>query len=311
VNRLATTPAYLLSRLITAMAFVAACAPAAPPAGVTPEPAPAAIVETTTGSVLPVAQVAQELEEADVVFFGELHGDTAVHRIEVELLQALADLGRPVVVSLEMFERDVQDTVDAYLAGRIDEQRFRAGARPWPRYATDYRPIVELAKTRGWPVVAANVPRSIASAVSRRGVAALDSLEAGSRAHAAAEIVCGDDAYRARFLEQIRSHPGPGGASDTLATSVAERFYLAQCVKDESMAESIVNAIAAAPDAIIVHYTGSFHSDYGFGTVERVLRRAPALRTQIVSSVGIRAATAMSDAERGARADYILVVPGR
>ena len=269
------------------------------------------IVETTTGGVTPVAQLVQELEETDVVFFGELHGDTAVHRVELELLQAMADLGRPVVVSLEMFERDVQDTVDAYLADRIDEERFRAGARPWPRYATDYRPIVELAKARGWSVVAANVPRSIASSVSRRGLAALDSLEAGSRAHAAAEIVCGEDAYRARFLEQIRSHPGPGGASDTLATTVAERFYLAQCVKDETMAESIVNAIAAAPEAIVVHYTGAFHSDYGYGTVERVLRRAPALRTQVISSVGIRAATGMNDAERGARADYIVVVPGR
>lgn len=61
-----------------------------------------------------------------------------------------------------------------YLGGTISEANFLAGSRPWDRYTTDYRALVELARVRGWPVVAANVPRRLASAVGRRGLALLD-----------------------------------------------------------------------------------------------------------------------------------------
>ena len=72
-------------------------------------------------------------------------------------------------VSLEMFERDVQGVVDGYLAGSIPESQFLQESRPWPRYATDYRPLVEMAKSEGWTVVAANLPRRVASAVAKSG----------------------------------------------------------------------------------------------------------------------------------------------
>lgn len=61
------------------------------------------------------------------------------------------------------------------------------------------------------------------------------------------------DDYHARFTAEMHAHStGSGGASepgDSLPTAMAERFYLAQCVKDETMAESIVMAKHAAPIA--------------------------------------------------------------
>jgi hypothetical protein len=52
----------------------------------------------------------------------------------------------PVVVAMEMFERDVQGVLDQYLAGTITEEQFLKASRPWPRFATDYRPLVEFAR---------------------------------------------------------------------------------------------------------------------------------------------------------------------
>src|SRR5690349_22509367 len=46
----------------------------------------------------------------------------------------------------EMFERDVQPALDAYLAGRLSEKDFRAQSRPWGNYDTAYRPLIERAK---------------------------------------------------------------------------------------------------------------------------------------------------------------------
>lgn len=268
------------------------------------------VVEAASGQDIAFDELMKRAANADVVFFGEQHDDPETHRTEFGVLDALGRSGRPVILSLEMFERDVQGVLDDYLAGRIAESEFIAKSRPWDRYVTDYRPMVELARAKGWKVVASNVPRSMASAVGRKGLAALDTLTPTERSWAARDNQCPDDAYRARFMETMRGH-GAGNAApaagDTLPTTVANRFYYAQCVKDEAMAEAIVLAREAGPrNAIVVHYDGAFHSDYRQGTVDRVLRRAPGLRTVVLSAVPVTDQAAANMSEHGGRADFII-----
>ena len=289
---------------------IAACAPSAAVVSPTPSPAPGfRIVAPDTRQEMTYGQMIERLARADVVFFGEQHDDPETHRAEAAMLESLGRIGRAVVLSLEMFERDVQPVLDAYLAGRLSEADFLARSRPWPRYATDYRPLVELAKARGWPVIAANVPRPLASAVGRKGLAALDTLSAAERLSAARDNVCPNDDYHARFMEQMQGHgagagPAPG---DTLPTAMARRFYLAQCVKDETMAESIVEARRRAPrNAIVVHFNGAFHSDFAQGTVDRVRRREPRWRLAVVTAVPARDPAAAPVAPQSGRADVVI-----
>ena len=269
---------------------------------------PASVTETT-GS-----QMIGRLARSDVIFFGEQHDDPETHRVEAEVLQAIGRSGRPVVLSLEMFERDVQQAVDDYLTGQLTERDFLAKSRPWPRYSTDYRRLIEMAKEGHWRVVAANVPRTLAAAVSRQGLAALDTLTVTERRNAAREVLCpADDDYHARFRESMRTHsPGPDSAStsppsDSLPTAMAERFYLAQCVKDETMAESIVDArISGRGDAIVVHYTGAFHSDYSQGTVARVKRRQPGWMLAVVSGVPVADPATAPIVTQSGKADFVI-----
>ncbi|HEX6314951.1 MAG TPA: ChaN family lipoprotein [Gemmatimonadaceae bacterium] len=302
-------PALLVTRLSSLALLAAACAPA-PRAGVVTGaisvPGVRA-VDVASGADIPFEELVRRISGADVVFFGENHDDPETHRVEFGLLDALGRAGRRVILSLEMFERDAQPLLDDYLAGRISETDFLAKSRPWDRYVTDYRPMVELAKAKGWPVVASNIPRPMASAVGRKGLAALDTLTPAERSWAARDIQCPDDAYRARFMETMRGH-GSGGAApsagDTLPTAVATRFYLAQCIKDETMAESIVNA--RRDGAIVVHYDGAFHSDYRQGTVDRVRRRAPNLELVVITAVPVVDQSAASSSGHNGRADYII-----
>ena len=297
----------------TLIAMLGACAPAT--AVMSPASAPVSgfrIVAPSERRELAWEQMIERLARADVVFFGEQHDDPETHRAEVAVLESLGRIGRPVVLSREMFERDVQGPLDDYLAGRLSESDFLARSRPWPRYATDYRPLVELAKTRGWPVIASNIPRPMASAVGRRGLAALDTLSPAERLHAAREIVCPNDDYHARFMEQMQGHGSGTGSSpaagDTLPTAMAERFYLAQCVKDETMAESIVEARRQAPrNAIIVHFNGAFHSDYGQGTADRVVRREPDWKVALVTAVPARDPRTAPIAPLSGRADVVIL----
>jgi uncharacterized iron-regulated protein len=268
------------------------------------------VMEVSSGQDLAFNALVRRVAGADVVFVGEQHDDPETHRVEFGLLDAIGRTGRPVILSLEMFERDAQQVLNDYLAGRVSEADFLAKSRPWDRYITDYRPMVELAKSKGWPVVASNVPRPLASAVGRKGLAALDTLTPAERGWAARDIQCPDDAYRARFMETMRGH-GPGGAApapgDTLPTTVATRFYLAQCIKDETMAESIVEARNRGPaGALIVHYDGAFHSDYRMGTVDRVVRRAPNVRVAVLTAVPVADQVTASLTDHAGRADYII-----
>ena len=88
---------------------------------------------------------------------------------------------------------------------------------------------------------------------------------------------------------------------------MAERFYLAQCVKDETMAESVAAALRhAGRGATIFHVTGAFHSDYGQGTVDRVRRRTPEARVVVITGVPVPDPAAATDAAHTQRADFLI-----
>ncbi len=74
---------------------------------------------------------------------------------------------------MEMFERDVQEPFDHFQMGHTSEEDFLAAGRPWPRYATDYKPLVDFAISKDWPIIASNVPRALASDVAKGGLDAL------------------------------------------------------------------------------------------------------------------------------------------
>jgi uncharacterized iron-regulated protein len=269
------------------------------------------VVESASGVAVSFDDLVARAALADLVVVGEQHDDPETHFAEFALLEGIGRARKNVVLSLEMFERDVQPFLDDYLAGRFSEAEFLAKSRPWERYTTDYRGLVMLARARGWRVVAANVPRPIASAVSRKGMAAIDTLNPASRAWAAAQFDCPHDAYYARFAREMTGHSAGGGpptASDSAqAMAMTDRFYQAQCVKDETMAESVVRALkTAGSDAIVVHVTGAFHSDYRQGTVMRVARRLPALRQLVITTVPTATPASEPLGDNARRADYVI-----
>jgi uncharacterized iron-regulated protein len=111
--------------------------------------------------------------------------------------------------------------------------------------------------------------------------------------------------YKSRFEAAMAAHQGDPGTE-------MDRWFAAQCAKDDTMAETIANYLdergAGAP--LVVHWCGKFHSDHGLGTVERLRRRKPDLRIGIVSTLsGGRTARALDDDEKTLN-DYVMRVPG-
>ncbi|NMU84680.1 ChaN family lipoprotein, partial [Vibrio parahaemolyticus] len=74
-----------------------------------------------------------------------------------------------------------QPVVDAYLRGEIGEQYLMKQANAWPNYESDYRPLVEFAKQKNLPVIAANAPKSIVRCIGRQGLDYINKLDDDQR----------------------------------------------------------------------------------------------------------------------------------
>jgi uncharacterized iron-regulated protein len=291
--------------------FVASLLPqaAAPPAPAPPASyVPERVFDTRRNLFSDFEAMLAELASADVVLVGEQHDDPNTHRLELALLEGWRRRRVAVTVSLEMFERDVQEHVDRYLAGAIEEPAFLERARPWPRYATDYRPLVELARAEKWRVIAANVPRRLASDIAKGGREAIERFSEPDRALAAGDIQCPKDDYFDRFASTMsRGHANTTPSAADAGRS-EERYYWAQCLKDETMAESIVASVQSrGQGGPVVHFTGAFHTDFGQGTAERVKRRLPGRKVAVLSIRPVADLDALTPAgEDLRRADYLV-----
>jgi uncharacterized iron-regulated protein len=292
--------------------------PAAPPPVYVPE----RVYDTRRQAFADLESMLADIAKADVVFVGEQHDDPNTHRLEAAMLEGLRRRGVPVTLSLEMFERDTQTGLDTYLAGAIAEEEFLRTSRPWPRYATDYRSLVEMAKALGWPVMASNVPRRHALSVAKAGLSALDGLPPTERAWVAVDLQCPRDVYFDRFSDTMSGHQGVGGEKPSAGEkpssppseeqrSTTERYYFSQCVKDETMAEAIAAGFERYGRTLVVHVNGAFHSDFSLGTAERVRRRLSDRRVAVVSVLPVKDLDAVAPAgEDLKRADYLVYTIG-
>lgn len=242
---------------------------------------PHRVFDTAAGQFTDFEAMAADLVKADVVFVGEQHDDPNTHRLERMVLEALAARKARVIVSLEMFERDGQKVLDEFQTGYLSEAGFLRVSRPWPRYGTDYKPLVDFAVERQWPVLAANVPRPIASEIAKTGIPILDGKSDAEKAWFAADRQCpvGEDEYYVRFKAVMGAHP---------SVDQLQKYYDSQCVKDETMAESIAKAwttasTSGAAKPVVVHYNGAFHSDFGLGTASRTQRRLPNAKLVVIT----------------------------
>jgi uncharacterized iron-regulated protein len=275
---------------------------------------PQRVYDTRQKSFTDFESMLADLTRADVVFVGEQHDDANTHSLELAIVEGLTRRRAPLVIAMEMFERDVQSLVDRYLAGSMTEAQFLAESRPWPRYESDYRPLIEFAKAHQIPIVASNVPRRIASDVAQTGISVVDGL-GSDRPLAAREIQCPTSGeYYDRFLGMMGEHPPSGDPAVSDARTKNDRFYFAQCLKDETMGQSIADAFEsnAARHATIVHMNGAFHSDYAQGTAASVRRRLPGRRIAVVSVLPVDDLdTERPDDDDLKLADYLLYTVGK
>ncbi len=267
------------------------------------------IYDTSAGKKISLNRMASQLAEYDIIIFGEYHDNDVIHRLQAELLPLLLRNVSDLTISMEMFERDTQIFIDQYLEGAIEEEEFIEMSRAWPNYQTDYRDIIEFAREERIPVIAANVPRRYAADVNRYGLKVLTEIPDTERVYLAEEVIITEDSYKEKFFDTMKtlSHMDIGNR-DELEDRL-NNLYAAQSLKDDTMAESIVNFKQRVPETRVIHFTGDFHSRGRLGMVTKIKERNPDLKIGTISPY-------LSDADSRFRfqkdysniADFIIVL---
>ncbi len=256
------------------------------------------LVRSTDQQPITTAQLAQELSDRDVVFIGELHSHSASHYLQIQVLAAMFQNNSNLILSMEQFERDKQAVVDKYLGDKIGEQTLIAQGNAWPNYASDYRPLIEFAKARQIPVIAANAPKALVRCIAQKGPDVVDRLPEQQRAYLADDLTQSSTAYQAKFRRVMagsgtwhgqpkpkhkpKSHGSHGHGHGERNGKLSNSFY-AQLARDNTMAESIAKALDTHPNHQVVAINGAFHSDGRLGTVDALKRLKPNVSITVLS----------------------------
>jgi uncharacterized iron-regulated protein len=240
--------------------------------------APGDIISAEQGTLIDRGAVLADLETAGVVYVGETHTDPAHHQVQMEVLEALYSSRPGMSVGMEMFDVSYQAVLDEWSAGKLAWDEFLQKTNwyaNWRYPAALYKDILEFVKSNRLALVALNIPFHIPPKISTGG---LDSLSDTERAYLPAEIDTGVKAHRQYMQKVFKGHRVPGRNN-------FEFFYMAQCVWEDKMAESV--AAHTGPERPMLVIIGNGHIIYKFGVPLRAEKRnGLSFRTVYPASAG-------------------------
>ena len=243
------------------------------------------VINSKSKQPLTANSLATELKNTDVIFMGEFHSHQGAHKLQLDLLQALYQQNPSIILSMEQFTRDAQPIVDGYLAGEYGENTLIEDGDAWDHYKGSYRAIVEFAREKKIPVIAANAPAMFVRCVGKKGVDVLETIPDEKKPWSARKLDLANEHYKAKFMSFIKESGSRHGQTTDVANKRMMNTYAAQLLRDTTMAESIDRAIKKNPGHQVIHLNGAFHSDGHLGTTAVFETMNPGLSTSVLSPV--------------------------
>lgn len=240
----------------------------------------------------------ETLKDRDVIYVGEFHQIPEVLSFQSDMVSGLILKGIQPTLGLEMFNVLQQKILDYYIAGVIPFEQLLSLYEMGPEGfdLNHYINLIEIAVKNRLKVIALNIPRNIASAVAKHG---LDRQELKGFHLNEQEIKDCSKGYKEALSSFYRKHPHE--------EITEENFILAQAIKDEMMAETIVYYLTTTTVGMpLIVIAGRGHIEYGLGIPERVKQKLNK-RGKSASDVSIATAYDGEHFKQGI-ADYIVLI---
>jgi uncharacterized iron-regulated protein len=225
---------------------------------------PGTVISAKTGHSISFEQLLVDLKGVRLVYIGESHTDRFHHRIQLDIITALLEAGTEITVGMEMFDFTYQPVLDQWSRGQLDEADFLEKVHwyaNWRYPFALYRDILEAIQHNRIPLVGLNIPFHIPPKVRIGG---LKSLTDADSPYLPKEIDTGNAAHRAYVEPVFNQHSFHSSAN-------FDYFYEAQCLWEETMAETIARTMPLAGTMVVL--AGNGHIVRKFGIPERAFRR--------------------------------------
>lgn len=254
---------------------------------------PAYVIYNAKGKKVNYKKMLKDLNQKDILLFGELHNNAIAHWLELEVTKDLHK-NKPILLGAEMLEADNQTQVNNYLNNVIDAKTLDTVARLWPNYKTDYAPLVNYAKENKLSFIATNIPRRYASLVYKKGFTGLDSLSSLEKSWIAPLPIVFDSelATYKNILKMMGDHGTP-------------ELVMAQAIKDATMAHFILKNYK--PNTTFIHYNGAYHSNNYEGILWYLKNKNSNLNYATISTVNQENINKLKEEHLNV-ADYIICV---
>ena len=233
-----------------------------------------------------VENIIEEMKNADVLIYGEEHNDSVTHFLEKTIFEKLHQtFGEKLALSMEMFDRDVQNVMNEYLRDLIKEKHLKKDARAWSNYR-DYKPMVEFAKEKKLDVICANAASRYSNLAGRKGQKELEKIDKKFRENFAPLPY---DTASGKYYEKLTGGMS-GHSNDTSKVKMPVMsmggfsLVTAQSLWDATMAYSISEYRKKNKDKKIFQVNGRFHSDERFAIVEQLKKYSPKTKVLVISS---------------------------
>ncbi|MBJ6724000.1 ChaN family lipoprotein [Geomesophilobacter sediminis] len=195
-----------------------------------------------------VETMLHEVVSSRIILVGERHDDPAHHQLQLEVVKAARNAGKPVAIGMEMFEGVSQNALDAWSAGKVSEATF-VGTYLWNWRNLPwglYRDILIYARDQHIPVIALNAPRDLVLKVSQQGFASLTDVDLRRLPEGAAEPLPEE------YLAELKAaYPVHGGNFVYISE--------AQMLRNRVMARKIEEYLGAHPERVMVVIAGGGH----------------------------------------------------
>lgn len=246
-------------------------------------PGETVLLDPSTGELLDVNTLLVRWHEADVIYVGEEHDQTTHHDLQRRIGTLMAESG-PTGIGFEMVDWHYQHVLDEFI-NRERSDRWLWLRLEWEdNWAMDwelYSEIFTLGYNYRVDLLALNAPRTLSRRVFEVG---LDGLSDDERAQLPTEYDRSNEDYRAFLAEALAAHAEGGHALDDMSL---DRFEEAQLTWDESMAQTLANALTDEPARRWLVVLGAGHVQHRWGVPSRLTRRVAVTdRTIVCSALG-------------------------
>ena len=136
------------------------------------------IIRIRDGKTTSFQEMVKDVNSASAIFIGEQHSDPAHHKTQLDVIQAMHGNGKPLAIGLEMFKKENQHDLDAWVAGEIPEEDFiPLFLENWGFGWELYHDIFMYAREKRIPLIGLNVPQEITRKVGTTGYQSLTDEE--------------------------------------------------------------------------------------------------------------------------------------